>query len=62
MNSVPARHEIDASRTDHRSTPIVISASASAALQIESPGTHLERLSPGLEPLSMEPIALASRP
>lgn len=62
MNSVLARHEIDASFTAHRSSPIAISVLANAGLQIEWPGARLERLSPGLEPISMEPIALASRP
>lgn len=62
MNSVLARHGIDASFTAHRDGPIALPALANAEPQIERPGAPLERLSPGLEPIEMEPIALASRP
>lgn len=48
--------------TAHRSGPIEVSAFTNAALEIEWPGARLERLSPGLEPIELEPIALASRP
>jgi hypothetical protein len=44
----------------HRGSPIEISAFTNAELEIEWPS--LERLSPGLEPIAMEPIARASRP
>ena len=46
----------------HRGSPIEISAFTNAELEIEWPDARLERLSPGLEPIAMEPIARASRP
>lgn len=48
--------------TAHRGSPIEISAFTNAELEIEWPGARLERLSPGLEPIAMEPFAAASRP
>lgn len=46
----------------HRSGPLGISAFTNAELDIEWPGMRLERLSPGLEPVALEPIARAPRP
>lgn len=43
----------------HRKGPIEISAFTNAELEIEWPDARLERLSPGLEPIAMEPIAAA---
>jgi hypothetical protein len=43
----------------HRGSPIEIAAFTNAELEIEWPEARLERLSPGLEPIAMEPIAAA---
>jgi len=45
--------------TAHRGSPIEIAAFTNAELEIEWPEARPERLSPGLEPIAMEPIAAA---
>ena len=47
----------------HRHGRLQLSAcTTNAELAIEWPGARLERLSPGLEPVTMEPMARAPRP
>jgi hypothetical protein len=61
-NARPRVLDTGVSFAAHRGGTIEISAFTNATLDIEWPGMRLERLSPGLEPVAMEPIARAPRP